>query len=940
MKDNYHILVLDDDLNQRELLKSYLELSGPYSVDTVGSVEVFWPTIEGSPYDVMFLDYKLKGTNGLELLDRMAERSIHVPVIMISGEGDERIAAQAIQRGAVDYIIKDEDVFSGITAIIQKAIRLNELKRSVQQSEEQVRFQAMLLDNVRDAVVVWDLSGKIIYWNPAAHVLFGWSASEQVGKSVHDSYLNGFNPPVIIPKLEDSSGYVVDREYTTKDHRKIWVSSRLTPLRSEKNTRQLIGYMDVSRDVTQRKKEQQALKESQRFVQKIVDTTPNLLFIYDLPRRTCIFCNHGTLAILGMTPAEIQNLSWDQFLNLIHPDDHEVINRFSRSMSSLSEGQINEIELRVHDQQGRWHWLVIRNAVFFRNPDGSSFQVIGVAQEITDRKQDEARMERQVVVETLIATLSANFLNIDIEHFEDAVTGSLYLMSGFLKAECGCLLTIDEESGRLSKMAHWYSHEMIASLCDDDAPYFDRIDSSVIRQLSSREDNIILRKGQVFGQNATIEKVMDDIGIGSVVFIPLIYNTRMIGVICFGGYDPEKIWFKEDLAVMKTTGNIITNALVKRTAELALRESESRYRAIVEDHQTEMIFRFLPNAEITFANENFCHLCGKSRSDLLGTKFLELLTPESSQMIGEMLENLAVDNPARTLEVQVGLAGFENRWYEWTIRVIFNEAGSISEYQTVGHDITERKQMEAQIVKVQTKLTQATRLVAIGELAAGVAHQISNPLTTIIAEAQILGMRLRDDPEGTESTQAIETAGWRAQQVVQELMKFSQAVPDDFGPVQINKTIEAALTLLGADIRSKNIDLSVNLDATLPVIYGNERQLEDLWVNLLLVMKSFVSETPNRVIRISSCSEEDSAAVIEFSDNGRFISNDELEHIFEPSLIPTSNRSITGMELSICREITRQNHGEIIVKSSDQGTTFHVKFIREGPHDADQYIGD
>ena len=131
-----------------------------------------------------------------------------------------------------------------------------------------------------------------------------------------------------------------------------------------------------------------------------------------------------------------------------------------------------------------------------------------------------------------------------------------------------------------------------------------------------------------------------------------------------------------------------------------------------------------------------------------------------------------------------------------TDRAIFDTRGRILEFQSVGRDITEKKKMEAQVQAAQSQLIQAARLATIGEVAAGVAHQIYNPLTTIIADAQILLRSLPADQPGRDSAEAIEQAGWRLQQVVQRLMEFSRPVGETLSPVSLIPSIQSAVSLV------------------------------------------------------------------------------------------------------------------------------------------------
>lgn len=209
----YAVLVFDDDGAYAEMLCTYLQIAGSFTVDLVDTLPQFWKHLADQPYDILFLDYKLQDTTGLDVLSELSKNNIRIPAVMMSGEGDERIATQAIKSGAVDYLVKGDDYLPGLPALIEKAVQVNTLKLSFEKSLDQIRYQATLLNNMRDAVVVWDMDGKITYWNPAAHILFGRSAEEQIGQPVQTAYLDSFQQKVRIPRPDETGGFEVEREY-------------------------------------------------------------------------------------------------------------------------------------------------------------------------------------------------------------------------------------------------------------------------------------------------------------------------------------------------------------------------------------------------------------------------------------------------------------------------------------------------------------------------------------------------------------------------------------------------------------------------------------------------------------------------------------------------------------------------------------------------------
>jgi diguanylate cyclase (GGDEF)-like protein/PAS domain S-box-containing protein len=164
----------------------------------------------------------------------------------------------------------------------------------------------------------------------------------------------------------------------------------------------------------------------------------------------------------------------------------------------------------------------------------------------------------------------------------------------------------------------------------------------------------------------------------------------------------EYRWARETAAAPYDTASgrrlfdsYILDITEQKRAEAALRMSEERYRAVVED-QTEYIRRFDRDRRLTFVNGALCRLLQKSREDLLGVDYLQVMPEVEPSMVEERLRSLTPARPTVSYELQVALPDGTRRWLEWTDRGIFDEASRLSEYQSVGRDITERKRAEQQ----------------------------------------------------------------------------------------------------------------------------------------------------------------------------------------------------------------------------------------------------
>lgn len=252
------VLIVDDNEDHAQLALEFLKLSGPYEVDIADCLEALWEKLAVGRYDVTLLDHNLPDGTGLDALTRMKTLPDAPPVIMVTGRGDQRVAAQAIQRGAIEYLVKEGDYLQTLPALVEKAVRNYQAIRAARHSLERIHYQAMLLDNVRDAIVVWNTAGNITYWSRSAEALFGLPASVCVGQPVTDVYASAFDPAVTAPEAQTG----VERRYRVPgQERTIWVSSTVTVL--EDSEGQISGYMDVCRDITQRKNLESQFKVAQ-----------------------------------------------------------------------------------------------------------------------------------------------------------------------------------------------------------------------------------------------------------------------------------------------------------------------------------------------------------------------------------------------------------------------------------------------------------------------------------------------------------------------------------------------------------------------------------------------------------------------------------------------------------------------------------------------------
>jgi signal transduction histidine kinase len=244
----------------------------------------------------------------------------------------------------------------------------------------------------------------------------------------------------------------------------------------------------------------------------------------------------------------------------------------------------------------------------------------------------------------------------------------------------------------------------------------------------------------------------------------------------------------------------------------------------------------------------------------------------------------------------------------------------------------------ADLKQAQERLVQTARLSAMGELAAAVAHQINNPLTTIMVDSEMLLLDVEATSPMYKSLQSIHRAGKRASGVARRLLAISRPSDPESPPARIDvvDTIDGVLSLVKSHIERDHIRLIWNPPTEpLPPVWAVPGQLDDIWLNLLMNAHDALAGRPDARIGIAVKCAEEGPLMVRIWDNGPGIPNGIIEEIFKPFFTTKPVGEGTGLGLHICRQTAERVSGSINVKSDPQvGTEFIVQLpVKRGRTD-------
>jgi C4-dicarboxylate-specific signal transduction histidine kinase len=259
-------------------------------------------------------------------------------------------------------------------------------------------------------------------------------------------------------------------------------------------------------------------------------------------------------------------------------------------------------------------------------------------------------------------------------------------------------------------------------------------------------------------------------------------------------------------------------------------------------------------------------------------------------------------------------------------RALVSQASTAFENASLLYDL---EQSLIRLQETQDRLVQTARLTAMGELAAAVAHQINNPLTTIMVDSE---MMLLDEAPGSRNYKSIESihrAGKRAVGVAKRLLAIARPSDPQSPPVPIDvvDTIRGVLSLVQARIERNRIRVEVDVPDALPPVWAIPGTLDDIWLNLMMNAHDALLGRPDAWLRISARYDQPAESLeVVIEDNGPGIPTEILPNIFKPFFTTKPVGEGTGIGLHICRQSAEQAGGTIQVHSElGAGTQFKVR---------------
>jgi len=631
----------------------------------------------------------------------------------------------------------------------------------------------------------------------------------------------------------------------------------------------------VYNDITRRKIAEETLKKSESKYRRLVESSPDMTYIYNT-RKGMVYWSNRVEEILGYNSQDMNTIPFIWY-GSIHPDDLPMVDEI---IKQACFGEKFDIEYRVKDKNGKWHWLRDR-AIHIEKNNGEVI-IEGLATDITERKRTEQSLrESEEKKRTYIDNAPEGIFVTDAEGRFLDVNTTAGILTGFTQEE---LLTMT-----------------VRDILPPDSPpeMFEPFDE--LLDTGKTETEIVIRKKD-----------------GSDIYVSLkavaLSNDRYMG-------------FCSDITKRKKSENEIKKL--------------SQFQEMIIDNADVWLDVLDEKSNVTIWNKAAEKISGYTKEEVIGhgkiwewlypdDKYREEITDKAAAIIrdGEMVKDF---------ETIIRTKSGENKVISWYSRNLTDEDKNPIGSVDLGIDVTEKKYAEEEKKKLEEELFQAQKMESIGRLAGGIAHDFNNILTGIMGYAELLKMHFPevDTIEG-ESAEAILRNAERAADLTRQLLGFARKGKFNPVPLNINKVIKETVRI-SEKIFEKNIDVIYELDNQAGIIEGDKHQIEQVLTNIFINAKDAMPNGGQLKITTGNVYLDDEFRCmcghshpgdyvrIEITDSGIGIPEDIINNIFEPFFTTKGEREGTGLGLAIVYGIIINHHGCITVESTPgEGTKFEI----------------
>ncbi len=544
--------------------------------------------------------------------------------------------------------------------------------------------------------------------------------------------------------------------------------------------------------------------------------------------------------------------------------------------------------------------------------------------EIIERKQTENQLSFRIEFERAISGISTRFINLETDQIDTAVFEALRTIGELEGVDHSYISRIQGSPPQMSMIYEWCREGLEpASGFVQNIPMSER--PWLYEQLCNMQPVVASRLGDLPPEAKALRRHLDLQGLRSLIAVPLASGGVLWGLLGFAVKRQHLSWDDDNVALLKVVGEICLSALERKRTDEALRATEARLRRLFQSNIIGSIYTDV-DGSLYDANDAFLNMTGYRREDL-PLNWRQLTPPEWAHRDELAVQELLAEGiaPPREKEyihkdghrvpILIGIALLDKQTRNCIGFVI---------------DLTERKQTAQRVRELTSHLESASRLSVMGEMTAGLAHELHQPLAVIANYANGCIRRLDkqtvDREKLIETLQEVVSQSIRAGEILRRIRDFIHQRETQKQVVDINDVIRDAAHFAELDLRQQQVKIELQLQEELPCVVGDPVQLTQVVLNLLIngIQATAENSGSRKLVTVSSRLSENRKIELSVRDSGPGIPESLRKHIFDQFF--TTKPNGLGMGLSICKSTIDHHRGTLeLSPGSNGGAEFMIQ---------------
>ncbi len=643
----------------------------------------------------------------------------------------------------------------------------------------------------------------------------------------------------------------------------------------------VLNALEQSRIKTEAEEAQAQAKEKQKVIEQIANTVPMEVYIFDLESKMYIYSNKYIVKLLDYTTDTLNSIGPVLPEEFVHPDDMQVLLRLPEIYKTLKDEEVYSYEYRIKDLQNHWHWLHVREVISERFENGEPWQVIGVASDITEKRNAEEIIRRsEIKYRSIFENIQDVYYEVDLAGIILEVSPSIAAISKY---------TREELIGRNMNKFYTSSNER--------EEFLKKLNE--FKYVKDYEVNLKDKDNTVFPCAITAHLVTDE----------LTNTTKISGImrdISERKRDEENI-------------RLLSSALESAANTIVITDSDGT---------------------IIWVNNAFSKLTGFSREEALGATPRIIKSGIQNRTFYKELWDTILQGKVWKGELVNRKKNKELYTEEMTITPVMNKEGKISHFIAIKNDISERKKAEKELIRAKVKAEESDRLKTV--FLQNLSHEIRTPMNAIIGFSDLLETHINNQEKLIYCTGIIKEKSHELLGIINEILDISLIeagqMPVSQEEVHINNLLDDLFEYyieFRHQMDKKNIDLQcIKAPEGQPqIIITDKTKLTQIFNNLLNNAFKFTDEG---TVRFGFQSTDDSSIRFFVSDTGMGIAKEKQAIIFDrfrqADEGSTRKKGGLGLGLSIVKGLLKLIDGNIVLNSEPaKGSTFIFSIPLQSP---------